>query len=350
MSRRAVGLLAALWLVLPCAAAYGQTAAQLLAQGVVAYEELDFAAAAQLLDRAVALEGQLDSTDLARALTYLAAAQVFRDRPDAATSAFRRLLLLDARQRPDTLRFPQRVQRVFEEVRQATKALYAVLPQRLELLPGRDTLAARVYASSFHDMEASIEREDGSAIRVLYSGPIRDSLALSWDGRGGDGTPITPGTYRLTLISRGPDGSIRRSLLVPLDVGVLHVDTLPLPRLADSLLLPERTPPTSGLLALASGAVASGLVVLLPGLAGARQDAGGGRFVVAGTLGLAGLAGLVHRGLGRPIPENVSANVAVRDAWRAAHARAQQENARLRASGLLIIRTGTQVRVEGDPR
>ncbi len=350
MSRRAVGLLAGLALAVPCAAGYAQTAAQLLAQGVVAYEELDFTEAAQLLDRAVALVGQLDSTELARALTYLAAAQVFRDRPDAATATFRRLLLLDPRQRPDSLRFPPRVRRVFEEVRQATKALYAALPRRLELMPGRDTLTARVYASSFHNMEASIEREDGTAIRVLYSGPVRDSLALPWDGYGGGGVPIAAGRYRLVLISRAPDGAIRRSLLIPLDIGTSHVDTLPYPRLADSLLLPEHTSAAPGVLSFASGALGGSLVMLLPRIAGAGDEAGKGRFVVVGVLGLAGLAGLVHRGLGQPIPENVVANAAVRSAWREAEARAQQENARLRSSGMLIIQTGAPLRVEGEPR
>ena len=350
MSRRGLGLLVGLALVLPCASGRAQTAAQLLAGGVVAYEELDFAAAAQLLDRAVALESELDSAALARALTYLAAAQVFRDRLDEATTAFRKLLLLDARRRPDSLHFPPRVQQVFEDVRQATKTLYVALPGQIEMLPGRDTITARVYASSFHDMEASVEREDGTAFRVLYSGPIRDSLALPWDGRGADSTPIRGGSYRLTLVSRGPDGSIRRSLQVPLDVGVSRVDTLPLPRLADSLLLAERTSPAPALLALASGAVAAGLVALLPEMAGARRDAGDRRYVVVGVLGLAGLAGVVHRGLGRPLPENVAANARVREAWQQARARLQQENARLRASGMLTIRAGVAVRVEGAPR
>ena len=218
------------------------------------------------------------------------------------------------------------------------------------MMPGTDTLTARVYATSFHDMAASIERDDGTAVRVLYSGPIRDSLALPWDGQAGDGAPTPPGSYRLTLVSRGPDGSVRRSLLIPLEIGASHVDTLPHPRLADSLLLPERRSSAPGLLALGSGALGAGLVALLPTIAGARPEAGNGRFVVVGALGVAGLAGLIHRGLGRPIPENVAANEAVRGPWREAVARVRQENARLRSSALLVVRPGQPVRIEGEPR
>lgn len=345
---RAFGLIVAMTLA-TTAAGYAQAAAQLVAQGVIAYEELDFAEAVQLLDRAVALKDELDSTALARALTYLAAAHVFRSRSEAAAATFRRLLLLDPRQRPDSLRFPPSVQRVFEQVRQATKALSATLPQRVELIPGRDSLTARIYASSFHDMAASIEREDGTAFRVLYSGPIRDSLALSWDGRSGDGAPIPPGSYRLTLVSREPDGTVRRSLLVPLDVGASSVDTLPLPPWSGSLL-PERTSAAPGLAALASGALGGGLVWLLPRIAGAGADGGNGRFIVVGALGLSGLVGVAHRGLGRPLPDNIAANEAARRPWREAVARTQQENAQRRSSALLVFRAGAPVRVEGAPR
>ena len=347
---RAVGLLAALALTAPISATSAQTASQLLTAGVVAYEDFDFAQAARLLGRAVALEDQLPETDLARALTYLGAAEVFRERSDAATAVFRRLLLLDPRHGPDSLRFPARVRRVFDDVRQATKPLAATLPERLHLMPGRDSLWTHVYASSFHDMAATIEREDGTALLVLYSGPIRDSLTLPWDGRGGDGTPVTPGRYRLILVSQSPTGAALRSLLIPLEISASRADTLAIPRLADSLLLPERTSPAPGLLALASGIAGGGLVVLLPRMAGAGPDGGGGRFAVVGALGLAGVAGLVHHGLGRPIPENVVANAAVRRSWRERVEQVQQDNARLRSFAPVVIQAGAPIRVEGEPR
>jgi hypothetical protein len=347
---RAVGLLVVLALALPLSAGTAQTASQLLVAGVVAYEDFDFAQAARLLGRAVALEDQLPEADLARALTYLGAAELFRERLNEATVVFHRLLLLDPRQGPDSLRFPPRVRQAFEDVRQATKALAASLPGRLELMPGRDTLTTHVYASSFHEMAATIERDDGTALRVLYSGPIRDSLTLPWDGRGGDGTPVSPGRYRLILVSRSPAGAALRALLIPLEISGSRADTLPDPRLADSLLLPERTSPVSGLLPLAAGAAGGGLIVLLPRIAGAGPDGGGGRFMVVGALGLAGIAGLVHHGLGRPIPANVAANTAVRRTWREAFDRVQQENARLRSFSPVVIQAGAPVRIEGEPR
>ncbi len=346
---RAIGLLAALALATPLSAACAQTAAQLVTDGVAAYEDLDFAQAARLLDRALSLEDQLSPAEQARALTYLAAAEVFQNRRTRATATFRRLLFLDPRQAPDSLRFPPQVRRVYEDVRRDTKVVTAVLPRSADITVGRDSLAARVYASSFHDLSATIEREDGSALRMLYSGPIRDSLTLQWDARSGDGAPVTPGSYRLTLTSRSGDGPVLRSLQVPLEISAMRSDTLPYPRLPDSLLVPERTSPAPGLIALTTAGAGAGLIALLPQLAGASGEAGSGRFVVVGTVGIAGIAGLVHRGLGRPIPQNVAANAAVRGAWRDSVAKVQQENARLR-SARVVVRAGAPVRVEGEPR
>jgi hypothetical protein len=90
--------------------------------------------------------------------------------------------------------------------------------------------------------------------------------------------------------------------------------------------------------------------VLLPRIAGAGPDGGGGRFAVVGALGLAGIAGLVYHGLGRPIPENVAANTAVRRIWREAFERVQQENARLRSFAPVVIQAGAPIRAEGEPR
>jgi hypothetical protein len=138
--------------------------------------------------------------------------------------------------------------------------------------------------------------------------------------------------------------------LIPLEISAARADSLPTPRLADSLLLPERTSRTPGLLALGSGVMGGGLIVLLPRIAGAGPDGGGGRFVVVGALGLAGIAGLVHHGLGRPIPENVAANAEVRRTWRDGFERVRQENARLRSFAPVVIQAGAPVRVEGEPR
>lgn len=342
--KRDVVLVAALALAAPRPAA-AQTALQLLTDGVAAYEDLRFTQAAQLLGRALDLQEQLSNSQQARALTYLAASQVFLQRQAEAAATFRKLLFLDPRQLPDSLQFPADVRRIYADTRERTKMVAAVLPARSELAVGRDTLRVRVYASSFHYLAASIERADGTTLRVLYSGPIRDSLALPWDAQGGDGAAVKPGRYRLSLVSAFPEGQPLRSLAIPLEISASPPDTLPYPTPPDSLL-PERTSSRPGLRALGSGLVAGGLVLLLPPFAGATGDAGAGRFAVTGVLSVAGLAGLLH-GRGRTIPQNIAANDARKSAWRQQQARVQQENARRRA-GTVTILAGAPVRQEAS--
>ncbi len=325
--------------------AAAQTAIQLLSDGVAAYEDLQFTQAVQLLGRALDLQQQLSNAQQARALTYLAASQVFLQRPADAAATFRRLLFLDPRQLPDSLQFPADVRRVYRDTREQTKMVSAVLPSRSDLAVGRDTLRIRVYASSFHYLTASIERANGTPLRALYSGPIRDSLALPWDARTEDGAAVKAGSYRLSLVSAFPEGQAQRSLSIPLQISASTADTLPHPAAPDSLL-PERASSAPGLRALGSGLLAGGLVLLLPSFAGASSDAGAGRFAVSGVLGVAAIAGLIH-GRGHPLPQNVAVNEARRSAWQKARAQVEQQNAGRRL-GTVSISAGAPVRREAQ--
>ena len=340
--KRAVIVAAALALAAPCSTA-AQTAPQLLTDGVAAYGDLQFPQAAQLLGRALDLQEQLSGTQQARALSYLAASQVALQRPSDAAVTFRKLLFLDPRALPDSLQFPPDVRRIYAETRERTKVISAALPPRSKLAVGRDTLKIRVYASSFHYLNASVERPDGTTLLALYHGPIRDSLALPWDARTEDGTAVKPGSYRLHLVSSFPEGQAQRSLSIPLEISASALDTLVHPAPLDSLL-PERTSSRAGLRALGSGLLAGGLVLLLPPFAGAAGDAGAGRFAVTGLLSAAAIAGLVH-GLGRPIPHNIAANDARRSAWQQAQDRVEQVNAS-RRQGTVTILAGAPVREE----
>ncbi len=342
--KRAVLAAVALALATPCPA-IAQTASQLLSEGVAAYEDLQFTQAVQLLGRALDLQEQLSGPQQGRALTYLAASQVFLQRPADAAATFRKLLFLDPRQLPDSLQFPADVRRSYADTRERTKMVSAVLPPRTDLAVGRDTLRIRVYASSFHYLTASIQRADGTPLRALYSGPIRDSLALPWDGRGDDRVPVKAGSYRLSLVSAFPEGQAQRSLSIPLEISASAADTLPYPAPPDSLL-PERASSAPGLRALGSGLLAGGLVLLLPPFAGAAGDAGAGRFAVSGALGLAAIVGLVH-GRGHALPQNVAANDARRSAWQKARAQVVQENARRRLGTVTIV-AGAPVRNEAS--
>src|SRR5207245_7789122 len=116
MSVRVVVL--ALLLAAPPLAAQNGSAGEVMSSAVRAYRDLDFDAAARLLRRALTppLASELDDSTRARALTYLGAAEHYRDRPDSATAVFRRLVVLVPRYRPDTLIFPPEITRLYDEV------------------------------------------------------------------------------------------------------------------------------------------------------------------------------------------------------------------------------------------
>jgi hypothetical protein len=353
VKRKLLGVaLAALWLA-PWRPARAQAASELLAQGISAYQQLNFEAATQLLTRALGpgLQGPLSQTQRVTGLTYLAASQLFASHQQAAGATLREVLLIDPRYEPDSLLFPPPVRSAFSQVRDSVKVVSVRLAALFTLLVGRDTLNAMLYASSLHNIAATLGRSDGTLVRRLYQGPILDSLMLGWDGRDAQGIPVAPGSYRLIVVSQGPGGVAARSVSVPLDITASHADTLTYPtQPPDSLFLPERTSAAPGLAALGIGALGAALTALLPQVVGAGSAGSGRRFIVSGAVGLAGLVGLVHRGLGRPIPGNVTANAVRRDAWRRQVEEVQRANRLSRAGSELHIQAGPPVRTEGPSR
>ena len=106
---------------------HAQAADELLAQGVRAYQGLEYDAAAGLLRRSLGLTGERPLVDSGRvrAYMYLGATEIFRGRRDSALTAFRRLVLLDPRYRTDQLVFPPEVTNTFDAVRRAVPAVTA---------------------------------------------------------------------------------------------------------------------------------------------------------------------------------------------------------------------------------
>jgi hypothetical protein len=341
---RLLGLLVALAAV-PCAAR-AQSATDVLAQGVRAYEDLELDGAAGLLRRALAFTGRdaLAPADASRALIYLAATELLRDRRDSATAASRRLVLLNPRFRPDELVFPPQVLTLYESVRRATPAVTARAAADTSIRPGAGALKIRLYASTFHDVSATLATESGRMVRTLYGGPIGDSLDLTWNGLDSAGTQAPDGRYLVTVTSLDRARRPVRILRVPLEVSHPALDTLPHPAPpADSLLLPERQPYGPALRALAPGALAGVAVVVLPKVVASGEDASGVRFVVGGTVTVAGLAAFFSRHPGRPIPANAAHNRTLRDGWRRAVDDVTQRNAQRAREVRLLIRTGAPV-------
>ncbi len=347
---RVVALLAAAWLAALVAprGAPAQSAADVLAQGVRAYQDLEFDGAAGLLRRSLAFQGSeaLPPAGAARALIYLAATELFRNRRDSAAAAARRLVLLDPRFRPDELVFPPQVLALYEGVRRATPAVSARAPADTSIRPGADAFAVRLYASTFHDVSATLGTEAGRVVRTLYAGPIGDSLALTWNGLDSAGARPPDGRYTLTVTSLDRERRVVRTLRLPIELAQPLVDTLPHPAPpADSLLRPERRPFGPAVRALAPGALAGVAVVVLPAVVASREDASGARFLVGGTVAIAGIAAFLSHHPGRPIPGNAALNRTLRDDWRRAVDDVTRRNAqrlrevrmRIRASPPLLL-------------
>jgi len=339
-------LLVALLLLAAPGAASAQSAAAVLAQGARAYDDLELDNAAGLLRRALAVQGAdaLAPRDASRALMYLAATELLREHADSARAVARRLVLADPRFRPDELVFPPQVLTFYEGVRRATPVVIARAPADTAIRPGAEALAVRLYASTFHEVTATLGTEAGRVVRMLYAGPIGDSLDLHWNGLDSSGTASPPnGRYAITVTSLDRQRRIVRILRLPLEVTLGRVDTLPHPGPpADSLLLPERQPMGPGLKALAPGALAGVAIAVLPSVVANGEDASAARFVVGGSLTIAGIAAFLSHHPGKSIPANVAHNRALRDAWRREDALVASRNAE-RARGMIGIRVGAPV-------
>lgn len=329
--------------------ARAQTASKQLQQGIEAYARLDLETAARLLRRALAFppDDGLSRAQRDTALTYLGAAELFRQRRDSSAAAFHRLVLLDPRYRPDPLNFPPPVLQLFNEVRRSTKAVDIAIPPDTVIRLGTDMLPIRLYASSAHRIAAGIVRDDGARIRTVYAGEIGDSLDLRWNGLDSAGVSVASGAYFLTVESRSPDEVVARVARLPLDIEATRYDTLAhLPPPADSLLLPERRPAGPALKSLVGGVVLGGLVAGLPLILGAEDEASDARFAVAGSITFAGLIGFFTQAPGQPLPRNVAANQALYDGWRRQQDRIVEENRHRLRDHRLRVRTGALIRIE----
>lgn len=324
-----------------------QSAAELLAQGVRAYQGLDYDAAAGFLRRSLAAVPAPPDSTRVRAMTYLGATEVFRRRPDSAAAVFRRLLQLDPRARPSELIFPPAVSNAYEAIRRITRVVAIVAPADTAVQLGDELYPLRLYTSSFHDIAVAVTREDGGVIRGLYTGPIADSLIVRWDGLDSAGTAPAVGQYFVLVSSRDAAGRVLRQVELPITTRLRMPDTLPLPAaLPDSALLPEHGPSGPGLRSLGAGLGAGLIVAALPSVMASGSNPSGARFVVAGAVSLTGLYGFIAQRPGRAITANVAANRVRRDAWQRQRDAVVQDNAARRRNQRLQVVAGTPRPVE----
>ncbi len=326
-----------------------QSSDSLFAAGVRAYKTLEFDLAAWTLRRDLAKASAAGAPIAARAegLVYLGAADLFRGRRDSATAVFRRLVMLDPRYRPSRLVFPPEVTSLFDGVRQQTKAVAIALPGDTTIVPGPGAFGIWIIASSFQLVDVTLRYEDGAPFRPLYSGPIGDSLNVQWDGLDAAGALPAINRVLLRVASRAPTGELAGIVQIPLDLRLARPDTLPLPPPpAAAQFLPERARGGAATRAVMGGALLSGVVALLPAVVGGTDTQSGPRMAVAGTIGVAGLVGFVLHRPGRPLPANVRANHALRDAWQQRVSTTTAENARRRRDVRVVVRANEPTAIQ----
>jgi tetratricopeptide (TPR) repeat protein len=345
----AVALLVAA--VLPPSAA-AQSAQEQLQYGIEAYGNLELGAAVAFIRRALAAspEEGLSEAERATALGYLGAAEHYRGRSDSAIAAFRQMVLLNPRYRPDPLVFPPPVVRVYDGVRRSLKVIGTAAPPDTTIrLHEEETFAVQLYASSYHSISSLIAREDGTMLRRLYGGDIGDSLSLRWDGFDTEGNPAPSGLYYLSVSSLAPDGVVLRTLQLPLDVELARQDSLTYPPPpADSLLLPERRSAGPGLKSLGLGLALGALAAGLPQLVGGSEEASNSRYAVGGAIAIGGIIGLVMRPPGAALPDNIAANEVLMYEWQARRDSVFAENVQRLRDVRLHIRTGAPLRIEHE--
>lgn len=345
MSRRHAAFLALIaGLLLAPRQGQGQSAQGVLAAAIRSYQNLDLDDAAGLLTRALTFQGPeaLSRPNRSKALMYLAATELLRDHRDSALTVSRRLVAYEPRYRPSDLDFPPRTIALYDSARRATPAVFAAAPADTELRGG-EMLVVRLFGSTYHQIQAALLRESGTALRILYAGPITDSLDLRWDGRDSSGVSVLNGDYRIAVESRDAGGRLVRSLRLPLAISRMIADTLPSPQpLASAAFLPERRPVGPALGAFAPALAAGAAVLLLPNVVAGSESNGSskGRLVVGATATLAGIYALFRRHPGDAIPENVARNQVMRVGWRAAADSVARANNARRRDVRLRVRAG----------
>ena len=328
-------------LVLP-AVARAQSANDLLEKGIHAYAVREYDGGAWLLRRALATEGALQPADAARALMYLTAIEVARNQRDSAAAAARRLVVIDPKYRPDDNTFSPQVIAVLQEARRSSPSVSIRAPGDTEIKPGSDFFIVRLgsAAAAAPEVTASVTTSDGRMVRKLYSGTVRDSVDLRWNGLDASGNTPVAGRYSIVVTPTSRDRS-SWTLRLPLEVTRPAVDTTPLPPAPpDSLFRPERGNYNSAWRAMAPGLVAGAAVLILPKLVASGERPSSARLIVGGTIALAGVAAFFSHHPGRTIPENERYNRNLRDTYKRNVAEITRRNADRLRQARLVIRPG----------
>jgi len=332
-------------LIVP-AAAQGQTATDLLAQGIRAYAVREYDGGAWLLRRTLSFQGPdaLPAADAARALMYLAATELSRNQRDSALAAARRLIVVDPKYRPDDQAFPPQVIALYQEARRSAPNVSIRALGDTAIRPGVDAFAVRLTATTTPDVAAALTSADGRVVRTLYTGPIRDSIDVRWNGLDVSGNPPPAGRYAITVTPTGRDRRGAWTLRLPIELTRPAVDTAPLPVAPpDSLFRPERGDYQGAWRALVPGVLAGAAIVVLPKVVASGERPSNARLIVGGTVTAAGIAAFLSRQPDRTLPGNTQYNRNLRETWRRNVADITRRNAERIRQARIVIRPAAPV-------
>lgn len=333
-----------------------QSASDLLSQGIRAYNVREYDGGAWLLRRALSFQGAdaLPAAEATRALAYLAATELARNQRDSALAAARRAMVADPRYRPDDQIFSQQVIALFQEARRTgggagvgMVGIRAVGDSAIR--PGTDAFVVRIAATTSSEVTAAVTASDGRVVRTLYTGPVRDSVDVRWNGLDISGNQPPSGRYAITVIPTGRDRRGGWTLRLPLEVVRSAVDTQPLPtEPPDSLFRPERGDYPGAWRALAPAVLAGAAIVVLPKLVSKDDKPSNARLIVGASVTIAGVAAFLAHRPGRTLPENTQYNRNLRDTWRRNSADITRRNAERVRAARMIIRPGIPVLIQPE--
>lgn len=329
-------------------AAQAQSATALLDQGVRAYSRREYDGGAWLLRRALSAEGTdaLAPSEAARALMYLTAIEVGRNQRDSALAAARRLIVIDPRYRPDQQTFPPQVIAVYEQARRSAPSVSIRASGDTAIRPGTDAFIVRLGSVTSPEVTATVTGDDGRVVRTLFTGTIKDSVDVRWNGLDQSGNAPPPGRYAILVTPtarerRNAGGGATWTLRLPLELTRPVVDTTALPPAPpDSLFRPERGDTKGAMRALIPGVVAGLAIVVLPKVVASGEHASNARLVVGGTVAAASVAAFLSRHPGQRLPSNEQYNRNLREQYKRNAAEVTRRNADRMKQARLIIRPG----------
>ncbi|MFN2570249.1 MAG: FlgD immunoglobulin-like domain containing protein [Gemmatimonadales bacterium] len=325
-----------------------QSASALLDQGVRAYSQREYDGGAWLLRRALSIDGAnaLAPSEAARALMYLTAVEVARNQRDSALAAARRLIVIDPKYQPDAQTFSPQVVALYQQARRTSPTVSIRASGDTAIRPGADAFIVRLGSTTAPEVVATVNGDDGRVVRTLFTGTIRDSVDVRWNGLDASGNAPPAGRYTIMVTPtarerRSASGGATWTLRLPLELTRPAVDTTPLPVAPpDSLFRPERGDMHGAMHALIPGVLAGAAIVVLPKVVANGEHASGTRLIVGGSVAIAGIAAFLSHHPGQKLPGNEQYNRNLRDQYKRNSAEITRRNADRVRQARLIIKPG----------